>query len=46
MTHKLESKIVGRDINLIYAYNTILMAGSEEELKRFLMRAEESEKLA
>ena len=32
--------------NLIYADNTILMTGSEEELKRFSMRAnEESEKL-
>ena len=41
-------KIVGRNINnLRYAYGTILMADSKEELKSLLMRVkEESEKLA
>ena len=40
-------KIAGRDINnLRYADNTTLMAESEEELKRFLMKVkEESEKV-
>ena len=40
-------KIAGRNINnLRYADDTILMAESEEELKRFLMRVkEESEKV-
>ena len=39
-------KIAGRNVNnLRYADNTTLMAESEEELKRFLMRVkEESEK--
>ena len=39
-------KIVGRNINnLRYADNTMLMAESEEELKRLLMKVkEESEK--
>ena len=41
-------KIAGRNINnLRYAYGTILMADSKEELKSLLMRVkEESEKLA
>ena len=41
-------KIVGRNINnLRYADNTMLMAESEDELKRLLMKVkEESEKLA
>ena len=41
-------KIAQRNINnLRYAYNTTLMAESEEELKSFLMKVkEESEKLA
>ena len=41
-------KIAGRNINhLRYADNTTLMAESEEELKRLLMKVkEESEKLA
>ena len=41
-------KIVGRNINnLRYADDTTLMAESEEELKRLLMKVkEESEKLA
>ena len=40
-------KIAGRNINnLRYAYDTILMAESEEELKSFLMKVkEESEKV-
>ena len=40
-------KIVGRNINnLRYAYNTILTAESEEELKSLLMKVkEESEKV-
>ena len=39
-------KIPGRNINnLIYVYDTTLMAESEEELKSFLMKGkEESEK--
>ena len=39
-------KIAGKNIsNLIYMDDTTLMAGSEEELKNFLMRVkEESEK--
>ena len=45
-THKLESRLPGRNINsLRYADNTTLMAESEEELKNLLMRVkEESEK--
>ena len=40
-------KIAGRNINIRYADDTTLMAQSEEELKRFLMKVkEESEKLA
>ena len=48
MKHKLESKIAGRNSNnLRYADDTILMAESEEELKRLLMKVkEESEKVA
>ena len=41
---KAEIKIVGRNINLRYAYDTTLMAESEEEPKSFLMK-EESEKV-
>ena len=37
MTHKLESKIVGRDINLTYADDNTLMAEKEEELKSLLV---------
>ena len=46
MTHKLESRLPGRNINsLRYTDNTTLMAESEEELKNLLMRVkEESEK--
>ena len=40
-------KIVGRSINnLIYAYNTTLMAESEEELKSLLMKVKEESKKA
>ena len=40
-------KIVGRSINnLIYAYNTTLMAESEEELKSLLMKVKEEGKKA
>ena len=40
--HKLESKIAGRNINnLRYADDTTLMAESEEELKRLLMKVQE-----
>ena len=47
MTHKLESRLLGRNINnLRYADDTTLMAESEEELKSLLMKVkEESEKL-
>ena len=38
-THKLESRLPGRNINsLRYADNTTLMAESEEELKNLLMK--------
>ena len=44
--HKLESRLLGGNINnLRYAYDTTLMAESEEELKSLLMKLkEESEK--
>ena len=43
--HKLES-IAGRNINnLRYADDTTLMAESGEELKSFLMKVKESEKV-
>ena len=47
MKHKLESRLPGRNINNFrYADDTILMAESEEELKRLLMKVkEESEKV-
>ena len=39
------TKIAGRDINnLRYADDTILMAESEEELKRLLMKVKEDSK--
>ena len=46
MTHKLESRLPGRNINSFrYTDDTTLMAESEEELKNLLMRVkEESEK--
>ena len=47
MKHKLESRLPGKNINnLRYAYDTTLMAESEEELKSLLMKVkEESEKV-
>ena len=47
MKHKLESKIVRRNINnLRYADDTTLMAESEEDLKTLLTKVkEESEKV-
>ena len=38
MKHKLESKLTGNINNLRYAYDTTLMAESEEELKSLLMK--------
>ena len=48
MKHKLESKLLGRNINnLRYADDTALMAESEEEPKSLLMKVkEENEKPA
>ena len=45
--HKLESRLLGRNINNFrYADNTILMAESEKELKSLLMKVKEkSEKV-
>ena len=47
MKHKLESRLLGENINnLRYANDTILMAESEEKLKSLLMKVkEESEKV-
>ena len=47
MKNKSGIKIAGRNINnLRYAYNTTLMAESEEELKSILLKVkEESEKV-
>ena len=47
MKHKLESRLPGEiSVNLRYAHDTTLMAGSEEELKSLLMKVkEESEKV-
>ena len=47
MKHKLQSMIAGRNINnLRYAEESTIMAESEEELKRLLMKVkEESEKV-
>ena len=40
--HKLESRLLGRNINnLRYADDTTLMAESEEELKSLLMKVKE-----
>ena len=45
MKHKLESRLPG-EISIRYADDTTLMAESEEELKRLLMKVkEESEKV-
>ena len=41
MKHKLEIKISGRNINLRYADDTILMAEIKEELKSLLMKVKE-----
>ena len=48
MKHKLESRLLGKNINnLRYADDIILMEGSEEELKSLLMemKEEKSEKV-
>ena len=47
MKHKVESRLVGKNINnLRYADDTTIMAESEEELKSPLMKVkEESEKV-
>ena len=47
MKHKLESRLLGRNIsNLRYADDTTLMAESEEELKSLLKKVkQESEKV-
>ena len=47
MKHKLESRLLGRNINNFrYAGDTTLMAESKEELRRLLMKVkEESEKV-
>ena len=47
MKHKLESRLLGKNINkLRYAEDTTLMAESEEELNSLLMKVkEESEKV-
>ena len=47
MKHKLESSLLGKNINNVkYADDTTLMAESEEELKRLLIKVkEESEKV-
>jgi len=47
MKHKLESRLPGEKINnLRYADDTMLMAESKEELKKFLMKVKkESEKV-
>ena len=45
MKHKLESRLLGKNINnLRHADDTTLMAESEEELKSLLKVKEESEK--
>ena len=46
MKHKLESRLLGRNINnLRYADDTTLMAESIEELRSLLMKVKESEKV-
>ena len=45
MKHKLESRLLGENINnLRYANDTILMAESEEELKTLLMKVKKESK--
>ena len=39
--HKLESRLLGEISITFYAYNTTLMAESEEELKSLLMKVKE-----
>ena len=39
--HKLESRLLGEISITFYAYNTTLMAESEEELKSLLMNVKE-----
>ena len=41
MNHKLESRLLEKYQQFIYADDTILMAGSEEELKSLLMKVKE-----
>ena len=41
MKHKLESILLGEINNLRYAYDTTLMAESEQELKSLLMKVKE-----
>ena len=42
MTHKLESRVLGKNINnLRYADDTTLIAKSEKELKNFLVKVKE-----
>ena len=41
---QLKSRLQGETNNLIYAYDTTIMAGSKEELKSLLMKVKESEK--
>ena len=42
--HKLESRLLEKYQNLIYADDTTLMAGSKEELKSLLMKVKEESK--
>ena len=47
MKHKLESKLLGRNVNNIrYTDDTTFMAESEEELKSLLMKAKEDNEKA
>ena len=48
MKHKLESRLLGKISinNLRYADGTTLMAESEEELRRFLMKLKEEKEKA
>ena len=45
MNHKRKSRLL-RNINLRYAYDTILMAESEEELKSLLMKVKQKSEKA
>ena len=44
MSYKLEPRLLGEILTISDGGDTILTAGSEEGLKKFLMRVEESEK--